>query len=164
MIYITLYFLTLLGKSNLDDYDTFILPQLPEDTPRPCSICLINRGWNTISNCINLPEQKSKPTKSIAVKPDSNRFSLTKKQKSSNNHQSNEPKVIKDKIINQTSRQGVSKLNSIQSNYSDIDIKTTPWFNGQQLGVVKARKGMPSWVGKKVGPYLIKISKNKISS
>lgn len=96
------------------------MPQLPEDTPRPCSICLINRGWNTISNCINLPEQKSKPTKSIAVKPDSNRFSLTKKQKSSNNHQSNEPKVIKDKIINQTSH---SK--SFDSNGSETESETT---------------------------------------
>ena len=44
------------------------------------------------------------------------------------------------KIINQTSRQGVNKLNSIQSKYDDIDIKTNPWFNGKQLGVVKARK------------------------
>ena len=44
------------------------------------------------------------------------------------------------KIINDTSKQGVSKLNSIQSNYSDIDVKQNPWFNGQQLGVVKARK------------------------
>jgi len=44
------------------------------------------------------------------------------------------------KIINQTSRQGVNKLNSIQIKYDDIDIKTNPWFNGKQLGVVKARK------------------------
>jgi len=44
------------------------------------------------------------------------------------------------KIINQTSRQGVNKLNSIQRKYDDIDIKTNPWFNGKQLGVVKARK------------------------
>jgi hypothetical protein len=43
------------------------------------------------------------------------------------------------RIINETSKQGVSKLNSIQGNYDDIDIKTTPWFNGQQLGVTKAR-------------------------
>ena len=28
----------------------------------------------------------------------------------------------------------------LQSNYSDIDVKQNPWFNGQQLGVVKARK------------------------
>jgi hypothetical protein len=57
------------------------------------------------------------------------------------------------KIINQTSRQGVSKLNSIQSNYSDIDIKTTPWFNGQQLGVVKARKE-----GSKLEPHYLRLS------
>tara|TARA_B100000287_G_scaffold263590_1_gene248040 strand:+ start:55 stop:1443 length:1389 start_codon:yes stop_codon:yes gene_type:complete len=43
------------------------------------------------------------------------------------------------KIINETSRSGVSKLNQIQSKYDDIDIKTTPWFNGRQLGVTKAR-------------------------
>tara|TARA_Y100000004_G_scaffold140018_1_gene159030 strand:+ start:1547 stop:2935 length:1389 start_codon:yes stop_codon:yes gene_type:complete len=43
-------------------------------------------------------------------------------------------------IINNTSRSGVSKLNSIQRNFKDIDLKTSPWFNGQQLGVTKARK------------------------
>jgi hypothetical protein len=43
-------------------------------------------------------------------------------------------------IINKTSKQGVHKLNDIQKKYSDIDIKTNPWFNGKQLGVVKARK------------------------
>ena len=42
-------------------------------------------------------------------------------------------------IINKTSKQGVSTLNKIQKNYSDIDIKTNPFFNGKQLGVVKAR-------------------------
>ena len=42
-------------------------------------------------------------------------------------------------IINKTSKQGVSVLNKIQKNYSDIDIKTNPFFNGKQLGVVKAR-------------------------
>lgn len=35
-------------------------------------------------------------------------------------------------IINKTSTQGVSKLNIIQENYFDIDIKTNPWFNGAQ--------------------------------
>ena len=43
------------------------------------------------------------------------------------------------KIINETAKSGVSKLNQIQSKYDDIDIKTTPWFNGRQLGVTKAR-------------------------
>lgn len=106
----------LLSKSNLNDYDTFILPQLPEDTPRPCSICLINRGWNTTNNCINLPEQKSKPTSSITVKPDNNRYSLTKKQKSNNNHQPKEQKVVKDKIIDQT-----PNSKSFDSNGSETD-------------------------------------------
>ena len=44
------------------------------------------------------------------------------------------------KIINETSKQGVNKLNNIERNYSDIDIKTSPWFNGRLLGVTKARK------------------------
>lgn len=44
------------------------------------------------------------------------------------------------KIINETSRSGVRKLNQIQNKYKDIDVKTSPWFNGKQLGVTKARK------------------------
>ena len=43
------------------------------------------------------------------------------------------------KIINNTAKSGVSKLNSIQKKYEDIDIKTNPFFNGRQLGVTKAR-------------------------
>jgi len=42
-------------------------------------------------------------------------------------------------IINQTAGSGVRKLNQIQRKYSDIDIGTSPWFNGRQLDVVKAR-------------------------
>jgi hypothetical protein len=42
-------------------------------------------------------------------------------------------------IINQTAGSGVRKLNQIQRKYSDIDIKTSPWFNGKQLKVIKAR-------------------------
>lgn len=57
------------------------------------------------------------------------------------------------KIINDTSKQGVSKLNSIQSNYKDIDLKQNPWFNGQQLGVVKARKE-----AKKLEPHYQRLS------
>jgi hypothetical protein len=57
------------------------------------------------------------------------------------------------KIINETSKQGVGRLNSIQSKYDDIDIKTTPWFNGQQLGVVKARKE-----GSKLEPHYLRLS------
>lgn len=34
-------------------------------------------------------------------------------------------------IIDNTSKQGVRKLNLIQENYSDIGVKTDPWFNGQ---------------------------------
>ena len=43
------------------------------------------------------------------------------------------------KIINETSGSGVSRLNQIQSKYEDIDIKSNPWFNGRQLNVTKAR-------------------------
>ena len=43
------------------------------------------------------------------------------------------------RIINNTAKSGVSKLNSIQKKYEDIDIKTNPFFNGRQLGVTKAR-------------------------
>lgn len=57
------------------------------------------------------------------------------------------------KIINETSKQGVGRLNSIQSKYDDIDIKTTPWFNGQQLGVVKARKE-----ASKLEPHYLRLS------
>jgi len=42
-------------------------------------------------------------------------------------------------IINATSRQGVTQLNAIQKKYEDIDIQESPWFNGKQLGVIKAR-------------------------
>ena len=34
-------------------------------------------------------------------------------------------------IINNTSKQGVKKLNTIQENYSDIGVSKDPWFNGQ---------------------------------
>ena len=44
------------------------------------------------------------------------------------------------KIINETASSGVRKLNQIQTNYKDIDVKTSPWFNGKQLGVTKARR------------------------
>jgi len=43
------------------------------------------------------------------------------------------------RIINETARSGVNKLNQIQSKYDDIDIGTNPWFNGRQLNVTKAR-------------------------
>ena len=57
------------------------------------------------------------------------------------------------KIINETSRSGVSKLNQIQSNYSDIDVKTSPWFNGRQLGVTKARNERS-----KITPHMDRIA------
>ena len=44
------------------------------------------------------------------------------------------------RVINNTSREGVRRLNEIQRKYEDIDINTTPWFNSQQLiGGKKAR-------------------------
>ena len=57
------------------------------------------------------------------------------------------------KIINETSKSGVSKLNKIQSKYGDIDIKTTPWFNGRQLGVTKARNERS-----KITPHMDRIA------
>ena len=56
-------------------------------------------------------------------------------------------------IINNTSKSGVAKLNYIQSGYEDIDVKQNPWFNGQQLGVVKARKE-----GAKLDPHYQRLS------
>ena len=43
------------------------------------------------------------------------------------------------KIITNTSKLGINKLNQIQEDYSDIDIKKDPYFNARQLGVTKAR-------------------------
>ena len=43
------------------------------------------------------------------------------------------------KIISHTSKQGINKLNKIQKEYDDIDIKKDPFFNARQLGVTKAR-------------------------
>ena len=57
------------------------------------------------------------------------------------------------KIINDTAKSGVSKLNQIQSNYSDIDVKTSPWFNGRQLGVTKARNEKS-----KITPHMDRIA------
>ena len=56
------------------------------------------------------------------------------------------------KIINETSQEGVQKLNAIQKNYSDIDIKTNPFFNARQLGVTKARTQT-----NKIEPHMLKI-------
>ncbi len=102
------------------------MPQLPEDTPRPCSLCLINRGWNTINNCINLPEQKSKANTIINVKQDNSRYSLTKKQKSNNNNQPQELKVLNDKILSQTPH---SK--SFDSNGSETESEST--INNEEM-------------------------------
>jgi len=39
------------------------------------------------------------------------------------------------RIIEGTSRSGIARLNQIQTNYSDIDIQTNPWFNANQLDI-----------------------------
>lgn len=57
------------------------------------------------------------------------------------------------KIINDTSRSGVNKLNNIQKDYKDIDVGTSPWFNGRQLGVTKARKDTA-----KIEPHMDRIA------
>jgi hypothetical protein len=56
-------------------------------------------------------------------------------------------------IIDKTSKSGVSKLNKIQNEFKDIDLKTSPWFNGRQLGVTKARKEEA-----KIEPYFDRLS------
>jgi hypothetical protein len=57
------------------------------------------------------------------------------------------------KIINETAKSGVRKLNQIQRNYGDIDVKTSPWFNGRQLGVTKARNERA-----KITPHMDRIA------
>ena len=44
-------------------------------------------------------------------------------------------------------------MNKIQKDYSDIDIGTSPWFNGKQLGVAKARKDTA-----KIEPHMDRIA------
>lgn len=56
------------------------------------------------------------------------------------------------RIINETSRSGVTKLNSLQRKHKDIDLKTDPWFNGKQFGVAKARKDVD-----KINPFKEKL-------
>jgi len=72
----------LLSKSNLED-DELNLPRLPEESPRPCPLCLLNRGWNSTTNSINTLENNNK----LAIKPDQQTsyakgYSLIKRQKS----------------------------------------------------------------------------------
>ena len=57
------------------------------------------------------------------------------------------------RIIDETSRQGVNELNNIQRNYEDIDIKTSPWFNARQLDVTKARREQ-----EKLHPHYLRLS------
>lgn len=57
------------------------------------------------------------------------------------------------KIINETARSGVNRLNNIQKDYKDIDVGTSPWFNGRQLGVTKARKDTA-----KIEPHMDRIA------
>lgn len=90
----------LLSKLNLEG-DELNLPRLPEESPRPCPICLINRGWNTLNNCINLPEQKNnKPNVQTSY---SKGYSMIKRQKSNDCSKDNKvnPKV---KPVNQYSK------------------------------------------------------------
>lgn len=50
-------------------------------------------------------------------------------------------------IINNTSKQGVKKLNEIQENYLDINIKTNPWFNSGQKITQQQYDRLASYVG-----------------
>ena len=61
-------------------------------------------------------------------------------------------------IINKTSKQGVNKLNTIQNKYKDEfgdgnDLTTDPWFNGNHLGVVKARHS-----ARELEPHYLKLA------
>ena len=89
--------------------DELNLPRLPEEPPRPCPLCLINRGWNSATNSINstvlsavetpVSFNKSKIT-GAPIKPaptaSSGGYSLIKRQKSSNNstEYANEPRCV----------------------------------------------------------------------
>jgi hypothetical protein len=83
---------------NLED-DELNLPRLPEESPRPCPLCLINRGWNPVSNSINSTENRPPSATPVTAPPSASGnapnpdtqtsykkgYSLTKRQKSSNN-------------------------------------------------------------------------------
>ena len=46
-------------SSNLDDED-LNYPRLAHEAPRPCPLCLLNRGWNAVNNSVNsLPTSAS---------------------------------------------------------------------------------------------------------
>ena len=106
----------LLSKSNMED-DELNLPRLPEEPPRPCPLCLINRGWNSATNSINstvLPAAETPISSNVNVKSKitgapvkpapsdsyTKGYSLIKRQKSSNNHveYANEPRCANNKL------------------------------------------------------------------
>lgn len=61
------------------------------------------------------------------------------------------------RIIEGTSRAGISKLNSIQRRYSDIDISSNPWFNANQLDIGSLSSGNRRANEAKVEPHRIRM-------
>tara|TARA_B100000902_G_C27260413_1_gene890374 strand:+ start:60 stop:1616 length:1557 start_codon:yes stop_codon:yes gene_type:complete len=61
------------------------------------------------------------------------------------------------RIIEGTSRSGITRLNQIQSNYSDIDIETSPWFNSSQLDVGSLSSANRRRNEEKVEPHRLRM-------
>lgn len=125
----------LMSKSNLED-DELNLPRLPEESPRPCPICLINRGWNSATNSINLPEQKLSIKSSTSVTTNVSKtseaqqntsynkgYSLIKRQKSNDYSQkevnSQVNKVKAEKVVKTPSQSQIKS--EFDSNSSETE-------------------------------------------
>ncbi len=63
-----------------------------------------------------------------------------------------------ERVINQTSRSGVSKLNQIQKEFDDIDVKQSPWFNAQQLGIVSNKTSDKPGNNRILEPHMTRLS------
>ena len=61
------------------------------------------------------------------------------------------------RIIEGTSRSGISRLNQIQRGYSDIDINTNPWFNGNQLDIGSLSSANRRRNEEKVEPHRLRM-------
>lgn len=122
----------LLSKSNLEE-DELNLPRLPEESPRPCPICLINRGWNSLSNSINLPEQKPKSVLNAQKISNSEiktgfikSYNLNKKQKSNDfsKEVSSKPKPEKTVKTPPQKKTSTRDLESTSETESDLSANT----------------------------------------
>jgi len=61
------------------------------------------------------------------------------------------------RIIEGTSRSGISRLNSIQRRYSDIDISSNPWFNANQLDIGSLSSANRRRNEEKVEPHRLRM-------